>query len=443
MHNTTNSGRWLAILAFLFLITGTTAGFFAALQYLFPDFLKQHLPFNITRPLHVHLVLNWILAAALACVYFFMSETTAVSQKIKLLKGFHTVLFVVAAVLIVTNISIGNFEGREYLEYPVWLGIPVLFTWLLFLYIFLNHAIKVKGRWPVYLWMWTTGIISFIFSYSESFIWLSPWFGHNLIRDITIQWKSLGALVGSWNMLIYGTAFYVMEKINSKKETPRSSLTFFFYFLGLVNLLFNWGHHTYIVPASPVIKNTAFVISMTELLILGNIILNWRKTLTNAIRNKHLISVWFFTAADIWIFLNLILAILISVPAINYYTHGTYITVAHAMGATIGINTMILLASLSYFLLQDQSPQSNRWLTNGFRIINLSLPVFWLVIIYLGIHRAMHLRPGNSSKFYSMMNDAMPVMQWFAVSGFVLMAGLILAALALLGRTVDIARLQR
>ena len=40
-------------------------------------------------------------------------------------------------------------------------------------------------------------------------------------------------------------------------------------------------------------------------------------------------------AADIWIFLTLVLAIAMSIPAINVYTHGTHITVAHTMGATM------------------------------------------------------------------------------------------------------------
>ena len=45
--------------------------------------------------------------------------------------------------------------------------------------------------------------------------------------------------------------------------------------------------------------------------------------------------------------LNLVLSISISIPAINFYTHGTHITVAHAMGSTIGINTLLLLASIT------------------------------------------------------------------------------------------------
>src|SRR5690554_7380910 len=56
--------------------------------------------------------------------------------------------------------------------------------------------------------------------------------------------------------------------------------------------------------------------------------------------------------ADFWIFLNIILALLISIPAINLFTHGTHITVAYSMGTTIGINTLILLSSVTFILEQ-------------------------------------------------------------------------------------------
>jgi nitric oxide reductase subunit B len=41
----------------------------------------------------------------------------------------------------------------------------------------------------------------------------------------------------------------------------------------------------------------------------------------------------------------MILAIIISLPALNLITPGTHVTVGHAMGTTIGINGMILLNS--------------------------------------------------------------------------------------------------
>lgn len=58
---------------------------------------------------------------------------------------------------------------------------------------------------------------------------------------MTIEWKVNGSLVGAWNQLLYGTAFFVMDKISGTKDTGKSKLAFAMYFLGLFNLMFNWG----------------------------------------------------------------------------------------------------------------------------------------------------------------------------------------------------------
>lgn len=64
----------------------------------------------------------------------------------------------------------------------------------------------------------------------------------------------------------------------------------------------------------------------------------------------------FLFASEIWVFINLLLALVISVPALNLFTHGTHVIVAHTMGATIGINTMILLASV-FFVIEQRVGQ--------------------------------------------------------------------------------------
>src|SRR5690606_38483475 len=86
---------------------------------------------------------------------------------------------------------------------------------------------------------------------------------------------------------------------------------------------------------------------MTELFILGRIIYLWKSSLETAKKNFYINSFRFLMAADFWVFLTLGLAIVMSVPALNLYMHGTHTVVAHTMGATIGINTMLLLAFAS------------------------------------------------------------------------------------------------
>lgn len=60
--------------------------------------------------------------------------------------------------------------------------------------------------------MWLTGLFFFLFTYMESYLWLFPYFRNNVINDMTVQWKSYGSMVGSWNMLIYGCSIFLMEK---------------------------------------------------------------------------------------------------------------------------------------------------------------------------------------------------------------------------------------
>src|SRR6185369_4877587 len=213
------------------------------------------------------------------------------------------------------------------------------------------------------------------------------------------------------------------EKISGNMKIATSPLTFFFYFLGLTNLMFNWGHHTYIVPAASWIKNVSYIISMTELLILGNIIWKWRKSVSVARKSFHLFPYRFLSAADAWIFLNLILAIIISVPAVNRYTHGTHITVAHAMGATIGINTMILFASLFFIAEQNSFFINFRIVKYGFWITNFSLLLFWISLIGSGIVKAVEKEKDTAFPF--IMQKLSPWFHAFTGAGLGILVGIL------------------
>ncbi len=237
-------------------------------------------------------------------------------------------------------------------------------------------------------------------------------------------------------MLIYGTGMYVMERMSPQSNVARGRLPFFFFFLGLTNLMFNWGHHTYIVPAARWVKDVSYFISMTELLIIGYIIFKWRRTVTEARKNYHQIPFRLLSFADAWVFLNLALAIIISIPAINRFTHGTHITVAHAMGATIGINTMLLFASV-FFILQDIRPailrMKKKIVGAGILITNIALFLFWVSLIDTGIVKIQ--TNINHEGFYKMLEKSQLFFKAFTYSGifiFIGLAVLILTAMKIL-----------
>lgn len=426
-YSSDKTAKAFLLLSASYLAIGLLMGIIGGLQYIMPSFLKEQLSFQKTRPLHVYLVISWIFTAAQGGLYYYLpriaNKTLYWLQGARIQFYLHTTV----SVFIVSCFFLGYFGGREYLEFPPLLGAVIILSWVTFA---INFFFTLKPDYknaPVYIWSWSTGILFFFITLSESYLWLFEYFHSNIIRDVTVQWKALGSMVGSWNMLVYGTGMYVMEKLSGDNKANRSPLAFFFYFLGLTNLMFNWGHHTYIVPAAPWVKTVAYVISMTELLILGFIILQWRKTMTQARKNYHNISYRLLSFADIWIFLNLTLAIAISVPSWNYYTHGTHITVAHAMGTTIGINTLLLFASIFYIIQKENKSvfEKNKPLINrGILITNISLLLFWSSLLGSGLVKISGKL--NNESFATIMQKCQPWFKLFAYSGIAIFLGLFL-----------------
>ena len=410
-------------LGILALAAGMCFGVIGSFQFLFPEFL-QELLFTKTRPLHVSMMVSWIFLAAIGGIYYYLPRQCQLELWSPRAANMHFWIFLVTGLAILFSYLAGKFGGREYFEFPVALSLPIFFSWILFGVNYFNTVRKSKASWPVYYWMWGTGIVFFFITFCESYLWLIPYFRDSMIREIIVQWKSYGALTGSWNMLAYGTALYVASRIAGDEKTARSKLAYSLYFLGLFNLMFGWAHHTYLVPSQTWIRTFAYAVSMTELLILGKILWDWRSSLQSYQKNRHCNAYRFLFAADIWIFINLVLALLISVPALNLITHGTHITVAHAMGSTIGINTMIFLASV-FYVIREELPQHvhagcSRQVTTGYWMANISLAVFFTALVVAGLGKGLY----DGTSFQEMMLMIRPQLLVFAISGVTLTIGL-------------------
>lgn len=419
------------VLAMSYLLTGILFGVIGGFQYLLPPFLREQFSFQKTRPLHVYLVIAWIFTAAQGSIYYFLPRIA--DRELYWPNGMKLHFFMQLGIScsVVVAFTLGYFAGREYLEFPPAFGVFILASWIPFAINFFATLKPKYRRAPVYIWSWSVGILFFFITLSESYLWLIDFFNNNIVRDITVQWKALGSMVGSWNMLVYGGSMYIMERMSGDARASRKPLPFFFFFLGLTNLMFNWGHHTYIVPAAPWIKTTAYVISMTELLILGHLIFQWRKTVSSAQKNFHHLPFRLLSFADGWIFLNLTLALIISVPALNYYTHGTHITVAHAMGATIGINTMLLFGSV-FYIIQKERPEAfqlfKKLSSKGIIITNIALVFFWTSLLGSGLVKISSRL--NNEAFAVMMKKCEPLFKIFLVSGIFILTGIVMITIA-------------
>ncbi|HQQ94097.1 MAG TPA: cbb3-type cytochrome c oxidase subunit I [Bacteroidia bacterium] len=402
--------KWYLYTALFFLFSALSFGVLASYVYISPEFLKQGLGFTALRPIHVSSVLLWILLGATGSVYAAMESLSEKKATTSLL-SLQWLLWMVAAAGILYSYLNKSFGGREYWEFnPVW-ALPIGAAWVIFVMNFVR-LVKSITTWPVYVWMWLTGIVFFLFIFSENYLWLFPFFKGNLLRDMTIQWKVNGSMVGAWNQMIYGSAFFLMDRIAGTKSTGRSKVAFFMYFLGLFNLMFNWGHHIYTLPTEKYVRHLGYAVSMTEWIIFIKILYDWKKAVDVAHQQAHHFSYRFLLAADVWVFLNLFQALLMSIPAVNRLTHGTHVTVAHAMGTTIGINSMILISACFEFLgyREKMNRPWKKLLTFSFWLLQGSLFLFWLSLNSAGIQKGLwQLSPEQGS--YSGMMEGLQL--WF------------------------------
>lgn len=432
-----NIGNLFLITAIIMLLIGLCFGILAAFIYLYPNFLKEKIGFISLRPLHVSSALFWIILGGIGCVYNGIRSIlkTEFSTQIALIQW---CLWIVSIIGIFYSYFTHQFGGREYWEFnPVW-ALPIAFAWILFIINFSKVVTNVK-KWPVYVWMWITGIVFFLFTFSENYLWLFPYFRSHFVTDMTIQWKVNGSLVGSWNQMLYGTAFFLMDRISNSKQVGKNNLAFAMYFLGLFNLMFNWGHHIYTLPTEKYIRYIGYAVSMTEWVFFAKIIYNWKSSLNEMQKNYHYYPYKFLMASDIWVFINMGQAILLSIPAINLYTHGTHITVAHAMGTTIGINSMILLAACFEFLKPNlfKSKPSSKYLNVIFWTLQLSLFVFWISLNIAGIKKGIWQMSDNQISYSKMMETLTPYFIIFVIAGFGLLISFFAIAIKLLKNTTN------
>lgn len=412
------------ILGLMLLVIGLVFGIAGGIQYIVPGWMKAYLSFEKVRPLHVSSMVFWIIAGVCGGAMTYMAQHSKRPFSESGLR-IQFLLFLSAVVFILGSYISGHFGGREYWEFPPVLALLIIASWLVFLINFLRTMRGFRNQ-PVYVWMWLTGLCFFLFTFLESYLWLLPYFNTHIVNDMTIQWKSYGSMVGSWNMLMYGSSIFLMDKISGNKDSSHSPLAFWLYFIGLFNLMFNWGHHIYTLPTHNYVKHISYAVSMTELILLARIIFNWKRSLTDAKKYLHKTPFLFLVSAELWIFINLTLAIAMSIPGINVYTHGTHVTVAHTMGATIGINTFILLAVACDILTgrcARPALEPNRF-KRLLIFTHISLMIFWLALIAVGVLKAHWQMSAEQIPFSSFMVKLRPYFMMFLIAGTALAIGL-------------------
>ena len=386
------------------------------------------------RPIHTAFASMWIFGASVAIAYHWMgTHHDGLSAADVLRFRIHTACWIVAGVGIFVTLLMGISTGREYLGFhPVFSAI-LLFGWLCFAF---NLLKRLKhGFWgqPIYVWFWTVGTLYFIYTFVEGHAYLLPGVFESPIRDLQVQWKSCGTLVGSFNFLMYGSLTYVGEKMSGDKRYAQSPVAFWLFGVGCLNSFTNYVHHTYHLPQTETVKWVAFIVSMMEVIILVKLMLDLGKLLANRKADAPFCGRggW-LTQAKYWTVAMLFTSIVISVPTFNTLIHGTQLVMGHAMGATVGIDTLVLLGTSSWLVHELRGGAIRARLDAQITKVSLLLVSLSLAVLvtWLSVAGFAH----GASRYYGE-----PTPEWVATSrlllpvvGAALGVGLVIATWRLL-----------
>lgn len=340
-----------ALVALAVTICGGILGALYSVPSLAPWFQSIGIDLRQLRPIHTAFASAWIFLGGVAVVHRWLQDyggepTSGDRWRLRV----QVASWAIAGVGILVTLAMGIGSGREYVGFHPVFSVFIIIGWLCYTWNFFRIAGPGFFERPLYLTMWGVGMLFFIFTFVEQHLYLLPRVFENPLQDLQVQWKATGTLVGSFNLFVYGSVIYIGERIGRDPRYGHSKVAYALFGIGLLNSFTNFAHHSYHLPQDHLVKWISFVVSMLEIIILTRATYDLWSLVRTTEEKEFCAAQGAFAASKYWSFFILFSAVLISIPPLNAIIHGTYAVVGHAMGATIGIDTMVLLGAIIWIL---------------------------------------------------------------------------------------------
>jgi len=322
-------GLWLAV------------NYFAAL----PQGLIDVFPFATARAMHTNLLVLWLLLGFMGGTYYLLPEETKSELHSPKLAYLLFVIFALTGVVALVGFLFGWNQGRPLLEIPTALDIVVVIGVLLFLYNVGMTMIKAK-RWTAIQATLLGGLV---------FLAVLYLFGIPFYRNLTIDWYYWWWVVhlwveGAWELVTAAIFAWVLMKLTGVERGVVEKWLYVEIGLFLFTGIAGTGHHYYWLGAPRYWLWIGGIFSALEPLpILLMVIDTMRHVKDRKLEMKGHI-VWTYAVggaffhllgAGLWGFAH-------TLPQVNYYTHGSQVTVSHGHLAFFGAYAMLNLMVFYY-----------------------------------------------------------------------------------------------
>ncbi len=416
-------------------------GLILGLQYLLGDFLFPILAFSIAKTIHLNLLIMLILFGFMGASYYIVIEEAEQELHNPKLAIILFWIFLITSILslfsyiflsyaVLAKIT-GNYlhptMGREFMEQPTIIKLSLVMVLGGFLY---NIGMTIhKGYKTTINTILFTGLIGLTLLFLLTF-----YNSKDLVLEKFISWWFIHfSFEAIWLFILVSMLAFVLLKLTKINRESIEKWLYIIIALVLLSGVISTGHHYYWIGVSKYWQWWGTIFSIIEPIPLLMITLFVLKMLNN--RNHQHTN----KAARFWVLGTAVMAFLgagvlgfLQSPApLNYYTHGTQITVAHSHLAFYGTYVMIILTMISYAmpLLQGRAANSRRsqkWEIWSFWLMNISMILMTLFISAMGILQVYLQRFNDTALPFMMVQEKLIVFNWLReFTGVILLIGLV------------------
>lgn len=319
-------------------------GLIMASQYIWPNYLVDTLPFNVSRATHLNLLIFWLLLALMGAAYYLVPEETASDLFSVRLAYIQFGLMLVAGVGTLFSFwFLGQSQGKPFTESPMPWPVFIALGAVLFL---ANIGLTMfrSRRWTAIAFVLFIGMLGLSVLYLTNFIF----FG-NLVEDFYWWWWIIHLWVeGAWELIAAALMAYLLIRLTGVERSRVQKWLYVEVALATFTGIIGIGHHYYWIGTPSYWLLWGAIFSALEplpiVLMVYDTIHSMRKRQSEPANRVT----WYwlgasaiahFFGAGVWGFAQ-------TLPQINQWTHGTQITASHGHFAFFGAFGMLALAAI-------------------------------------------------------------------------------------------------
>jgi len=317
-------------------------GLWLATQYFVtvPQSVVDVFPFSTARAMHTNLLVLWILLGFMGATYYLVPEETGTEIAWPKVAIFQLILLSLTGVAALIGFLFGWTQGRPLLEIPTPLDFLVVIGALMFLANIGITMMRAK-KWTAIQGSLLGGLIFLAVMY----LFGMPFY-RNLAEDWYYWWWVIHLWVeGAWELIAAAMTAFILIKLTGVERGIVEKWLYVELGLFLFTGIAGTGHHYYWLGAPQYWLWVGGIFSALEPLpILLMVVDTWREIRG---RKQMVVPTLTWTYLIGMISLHFVGAGLFgfahTLPQINYYTHGSQVTVSHGHLAFYGAYALLNL----------------------------------------------------------------------------------------------------